>query len=603
MNMPHPSDHSATSGHSGHQTGQAPTAPTHHAERRDTPANASHLDVVVIGAGPAGMQAAIAAAAHGLRVRLLDDQPEPGGQIYRAITRTDAMRSAILGPDYGDGAAMARTFAQCGADYWGDTAVWQITRERQVHVLRHGASHVLSADHIVLATGAMERPFPIPGWTLPGVMTAGAAQILLKSEGAVPAHPAVLAGCGPLLYLLAWQYLQAGIPIQAIVQTTPAGNLARALRHLPALAAGWADLKKGLSLIRALKQRKVPIHRHATDLHITGDACATGLQFTAGGKRILLESPLILLHQGVVPNNQATWALRARHDWNALQHAWVPATDDCGALDVPGFYLAGDGAGIVGASTAALQGRLAGLAIARDSAQARAGGQADGRTGDQADNLTEGRAIARTSNRPDGQTRSGNNPGAAALDADIRQLQQRIRKQRAFRRFLDALYEPAGDTRIPADDTIVCRCENVTAGDIRLQLRNGSTDPNQVKSFTRCGMGPCQGRQCGLTVTELIASHHGVPESSVGYYRLRPPLRPITLAELASEQDAAVGTAQPQATVSAAAKEVIPPAQAAQADHAAQTAQKAHAAPDCRVALAVHTQPGTAQPAGQPRHV
>ncbi|WP_229635511.1 (2Fe-2S)-binding protein [Pseudomonas syringae] len=104
-----------------------------------------------------------------------------------------------------------------------------------------------------------------------------------------------------------------------------------------------------------------------------------------------------------------------------------------------------------------------------------------------------------------------------------------------IRPLLDALYQAKEENRIPADNVIVCRCEEVTAGDLRGFVALGCAGPNQAKSFGRCGMGPCQGRMCGLTVTEVIAKARGVSAAEVGHYRVRPPTKPITLGELAGE--------------------------------------------------------------------
>jgi len=213
----------------------------------------------------------------------------------------------------------------------------------------------------------MERPFPIPGWTLPGVMTAGAAQILLKSAGVAPSQPVVLAGCGPLLYLLAWQYLRAGVRIGAIVDTTRRGDCLRALPHLGGALAGWRDLRKGLGLIRSIRDAGIPHHRAATDLAVEGGEQATALRFRVGATSHRVQSDLILLHQGVVPNNQITASLRLAHRWDDQQLCWVPAADAWGRLELDGLLIAGDGRGIVGGSAAALQGQLAALAAAHDA--------------------------------------------------------------------------------------------------------------------------------------------------------------------------------------------------------------------------------------------
>lgn len=455
------------------------------------------VDLLVVGAGPAGMSAAIAAREVGAQVVLLDEQPEPGGQIYRAIAQQhpqhDARRLQVLGDDYAAGRPLAEALARSGARHEAGVAVWEVTREGQVHGLQHGRVRSWQARQVVLATGAMERPVPIPGWTLPGVMTAGAAQILLKSAQLVPTGPLVLAGCGPLLYLLAWQYLRAGVPIGAIVDTTDRADHRRALAHAAGALRGWKLLAKGLKLMGALRRAGVPFYTGATELAVEGADHAEALAFTAGGRRQRLAASTVLLHQGVVPNTQITWSLRAEHTWSDAQLCWLPVADAWGALSVPGVFIAGDGGGIGGALAAASQGRLAGLAAAARLCR-----------------ITE-----------------------AERDRLAAPVRAELATQLAARPFLEALYRPK--LRVPADEVIVCRCEEVTAGALRQHVALGCTGPNQAKSFGRCGMGPCQGRLCGLTVTEVIAEARGVSPAEVGYYRVRPPIKPITLGELARE--------------------------------------------------------------------
>lgn len=458
----------------------------------------SDADIVVIGAGPSGMAAATLAARSGARVTLLDEQDGVGGQIWRSITAATQARLQTLGPDYAAGLNPAHDFSDSGAQHIKRATVWQVTREGVVNYLHAGASCSIRAKRVILCSGAMERPFPIPGWTLPGVMTAGAAQILLKSADTVPTQPAVLAGCGPLLYLLAWQYVRAGVPIAAIIDTTDSGDYRRAAPHLASALRAWPYLKKGLGLLRVLRKKGVPFFKAATGLEIEGDQKVQAIRFVAGGKKHCLKTDLVLLHQGVVPNTQFTWALRAPHTWDTAQLCWRPDTDELGRLaDVEQVLVAGDGRGIGGAGAAGIQGRLAALAALQDLGVMSA---AD---------------------------------AAPLVDQARNELQDHMR----IRPFLDAMYRPKDANRIPADDVLVCRCEEVTAGAIRGFVKLGCTGPNQTKSFGRCGMGPCQGRLCGLTVTEVIADARNIAPEEVGYYRIRPPIKPITLAELSAARD------------------------------------------------------------------
>jgi NADPH-dependent 2,4-dienoyl-CoA reductase/sulfur reductase-like enzyme len=451
------------------------------------------IDIAVIGAGPAGMSAAIAARSAGLSVAVLDEQQASGGQIYRGVLATDARRSAILGPDYTDGAQLAQAFAGCGAEHRTGASVWQVTRERRIDYLRDGVSQELHARAVILCTGAMERPFPVPGWTLPGVMTAGAGQILLKASAVVPSAPVVLAGCGPLLYLLAVQYLRAGAQIAAVVDTTQRADVLRALPLLPGALGDPKLLLKGWALLRALKAGGTRIFRGASGIAIEGAEAAHAIRFRTPPGEQRIEAALFLLHQGIVPNTQVTRSLRATHVWDQAQLCFRPELSAQGALQgVSGFFVAGDGATIMGALASAASGALAGLAAARTL-------------------------------------------GTSGLDARIVQAQRKLQSLRRARPFIDAVYQPKREFRIPADPVVVCRCEEITAGEIRRHVRAGCVGPNQLKSFTRCGMGPCQGRQCGLTASEIIAAERGLAPGEVGYQRVRPPIKPITVGELAGE--------------------------------------------------------------------
>lgn len=456
--------------------------------------NADLFDVVVVGAGPAGLSAAIEARHWGLSVAVLDEQPATGGQIYRNVDAAGPKLRAILGDDYVAGAALTRTFAQSGAQHIAGASVWNVGRDRKINYLRDGVSHVVEGRSIVLASGAMERPFPIPGWTLPGVMGAGAAQILIKSAGALPREPAVLAGCGPLLYLLAVQYLQAGIELKAVVHTTQRADFLRALPHLAGALRGWRDLRKGMEMLRQLRRHRVPVYAGAQHLAVKGELRAQALCFTHKGVERRIDTSLVLLHQGVVPNTQIGWSLRAKHNWSDAQLCWIPETDEDGEIEDTRIYIAGDSRGIVGAKASAAQGRLAAISIASKLQR----------------------------------------PGVAERRLRAQQQRTELNRHLQIRSFLDALYRPKDSHRIPVDDSvIVCRCEEVSAGQIRRHVEVGCQGPNQTKAFGRCGMGPCQGRLCGLTVTELIAQGRGVPPQDVGYYRIRPPIKPVTLGELA----------------------------------------------------------------------
>lgn len=468
-------------------------------------------DLAIVGAGPAGMAAAATATELGLTTVVLDEQPEPGGQIYRGIERLAATRPThldLLGTDYAEGLALTRAFRKAGIDYFDSAQVWQVDpadAESRVFYRRNGAVGIVTAKKIMIAPGAMERPLPVPGWTLPGVLTCGAAQTVLKANGLVPKGRFVLAGCGPLLLLLAAQLARAGLKPVALLETML--NRWAALPHLLPFLATPGYARKGLGLLSELKAAGVAHYKNVTRLAIHGDTQAREIEYDCDGATRREPIDAVFLHQGVVPNGNLAWSLNLAHKWNDAQRCFHPSLDEWGRSSVPAIRVAGDAGGIVGASGAQAMGSIAAYAVAEDLGT-----------------ITTSECRER----------------AAAAHA-------LLHKQRAARPFLDALYRPTQHWVAPqAHDTVVCRCEEVRSGEIRrLVTGQNCPGPNQMKSFVRCGMGPCQGRLCGLTVVEIIAECRRLPVSEVGYYRIRPPVKPVTVGDLAAldvtTRDDAVG--------------------------------------------------------------
>jgi NADPH-dependent 2,4-dienoyl-CoA reductase/sulfur reductase-like enzyme len=459
---------------------------------------AEHYDIAIVGAGPAGLSAAARAAELGLSVLLADENPAPGGQIYRAITTTPVADRSVLGEDYWKGGALVARLEKTSTVYAPGCTVWSVAPDEEggfeLGLSLGGQARLIAAGQIILATGAQERPFPIPGWTLPGVMTAGAAQIALKSSGLVPGGRTVIAGCGPLLYLLAGQLAAAGTNIVAVLDTTPRRNWLAAIAAVPDFLRS-PYLAKGLKLMTQAR-RKLPFRTGVTALAAEGADTVTGVRVTRGGATETLPCDVLLLHQGVIPGINLPNAAGCAQHFDEVQRCWTPTVDDWFASSIPGIAIAGDGAGIGGAESAALRGEIAAFEAAR--------------------------RLGRLSE--------------AQRDEMAAPIRAGLARSLRGRRFLDLLYRPAENFLAPpADETIVCRCEEVTAGQIRdTASRLGVTGPNQMKAFLRCGMGPCQGRLCGPTVVELIAQAHKVSPAETGYYRLRPPVKPITLGELAA---------------------------------------------------------------------
>ena len=466
-------------------------------------------EILVLGAGPAGLAAAITASRHGASTLLIGEQAAPGGQVYRALEDVVRLRqndTKILGKDYLTGAELIGEFRASHCRYVAGATVWNIDpSEKRVFASVGQGSTIFSPRKIILATGALERPLPFPGWTLPGVFTAGAAQIMLKSAGHVPSGKVVLFGSGPLLLLVASQLSQAGVSDITLLETTSVRDYMKAAPFLPGALRKADYLRKGLQMRRRLKQTGVRIFSGVRTIKAIGNNHVSRVDFETSDQSCSIEADTLFFHAGVIPNTQITRLVGAAHEWSDIQTAWKPSLTRWGETSRPGVFVAGDGGGIEGAEVAALTGKISALEALH-----------------QLGHITE--SVRNKTARP---------------------LHRQCQAHRPLRRFLDTLYPaPLDLLKDPPSETIICRCWEVTAGAIKSSAARGCDTADEVKSALRCGMGPCQGRMCGSSVQTLIAAARNTELSSIEGFNIRAPLKPLRLADLATLEDAACQDAE-----------------------------------------------------------
>lgn len=450
----------------------------------------TQTDVLILGSGPAGLAAACAARSCGLDVTLVDEQAAPGGQLFRGIEMPQA-RAMLDAKERATGLRLVEDFRNSGATYIPNAIVWGVEPHKLSYTV-NGKSEILGAANIILAPGGMERPVPFPGWTLPGVMGAGGADILLRSGGTLSANPTteiVLAGNGPLLLLLAGHLLSTGSRISAWLDTGRMSNRLLAAAFMPAGLLDSGYLFKGFGMALKVLRSKVPMIRNASNIHAIGADRLEMIRYTVDGKVREIEANVLLRHEGIIPRTHILQSMHGRFNWDKIHRCWNPVVDEDGATSLEGVFLAGDAAIVHGGDVSILKGTLAGIAVAKRSGV-----------------ITASEAAFRS--------------------APARKHLRYLHRARSFLRYL---FAPNPEIFNIPDETIVCRCECVTAGNIRQAVAQGFTNVNEVKRFTRCGMGQCQGRMCGPALAELVAAARKSSPPKAGMLNVRQPLRPVTL--------------------------------------------------------------------------
>jgi len=424
----------------------------------------------------------------GLAPIVVDEAERPGGQVYRQPPASGARESAaIYGFEAKKAAAIHRVLRDNRGriDHRPRTFVWNVFGQRLDLLAPDGQSE-LRFDRLVLATGAMDRVVPFPGWTLPGVFTLGAAQIALKAQGVAIGRRVALVGAGPLLPLVAHQYAKAGANVVAALDATTFGAK---LAQLAGLFASADTFAKGLWYTARNRLRGLDVRYGIRSLRVEGSERVEALVWReASGEERRVDCDAVGASFGLRPEAQLADLAGCRFAFAADARQWLPERSGEGRSSVAGVYLAGDGAGIGGADVAELQGRRTALALLEDL----------------------GRDVDRS---------------------EVARLDRALDRQARFRRALDAAYPfPAHLLDTIGDDEVVCRCEGIRAGALHHAVRErGAREVNRLKALTRIGMGRCKGRVCGEVAAELLARACGDDIERMGRLRGQPPVKPIPI--------------------------------------------------------------------------
>lgn len=452
------------------------------------------MRVVVVGSGPAGVRAAQALVEAGLTPIVVEEGRRDGGQVYRRQPEHfKRSYAALYGPDAAKAEALHRGFEALRPhiDHRPETLAWNVA-DRALHTVCAGRPQAIPFDALLLCPGATDRLMPLDGWHRAGCYSLGAAQIALKSQACAIGSQVVFAGTGPLLYLVASQYVKAGAQVAAVLDTSPARPSLGAMLKL--LSRPQLVLR-GLGLIAGLRRAGVEVLAGVALLRVEGSAeqGVEGISLRdAAGRERQFTCDAVGLGYHLRSETQLADLAGCGFVFDDASRQWLPQLDADGRSSVPGVYLAGDGARLQGADGAEAAGRLAALAAMQDA---------------------------------------GHGAGSARYTAERDALRRRLATMERFRRGLAQAF-PWPHERAAAlpDDAVLCRCEAVTAGELRRCVREmGSQELNRAKAFSRVGMGRCQGRFCGHAAAEVVAHAAAIPVEQVGRLRAQAPVKPLMM--------------------------------------------------------------------------
>mgnify|MGYP003145951565 CR=1 FL=1 len=454
-------------------------------------------DIAVIGGGAAGLTAACVAAEAGASVLVIDERPTPGGQYFKQPTKVlDPPDPGRDDRQFAGGRRLLDRARRAGVRFIAGT-VWTAEGPGLLRVLAGQSETTVSARRVIVATGAYERGLPVPGWTLPGVVTTGAAQTLLRSYRVLAGRRVLIAGNGPLNLQVALELAGAGADVVAVVEAAAKPG-PWALGPIMRMTASAPDLAiQGAGYVRRLDKLGIPmLHGHVVERI---DAAPGGLTVSlrqTGGERVVSvhKAERVALGYGFQPANELLRLFGCRHAFDAAHGQLATVRDaDCRTSDET-VFAAGDCTGLGGAFAAISEGIIAGAAAARDLGHA----------------------------------------GSKAAREGLARARKDLRRHRRFQQALWSLYAADLPLAPCAPETVVCRCEEVTLGEIDAALEGGDVGIGALKRATRLGMGRCQGRYCAPVAAEILARRTGRPVAELSFFAPRGPLKPIPIGAIAT---------------------------------------------------------------------
>jgi len=443
-------------------------------------------DLIIIGDGPAGLSAADQAAAMGITFLIIDENPLPGGRIFTqsGLKQSDNIFNTAQKK------RLFKKFSSFTRSLKSQTSVIGVFPDNILLLTSGEGTTKVRYKSLIVACGASETGIPFPGWTLPGVMTSGCTQTLLKTQGIFP-KKAVLAGTGPLQLILADQLIKRGGKVLALVET---GSLPTWLKASTALLGQWKLLKEMGACSLTLARHRVPVYFNSLVSSAHGEKSLQEIKISSlkGSLKKTIKTDSLCIGYGFVPSYEITCSAGAKQ--TLINDKWGPVRGQDMQTSVEGLFAVGDGAEINGAVMAEYEGAVAAIGTTRFLGK-----------------ICESEAKKRLS-----------------------LLYQKIKKEEKLRKQFNQLMKLPGKVfELASDDTVICRCEDITLRDLKTAAKDANSDINELKRLSRVGMGLCRGRTCGTAVGEILSKLTGSPLEKIGFFTPRPPFRPVTIGQLA----------------------------------------------------------------------
>jgi thioredoxin reductase/bacterioferritin-associated ferredoxin len=458
-----------------------------------------NVSLAIIGAGPAGLSAAAQAAKLGIDTVVLDMHAQAGGHFFSLPP--DEFQLLHPKKDIEEGKSIINQAKNAGAEILTGAEVWGIYPEDPFRICLSGSEpKEIRASKIILAPGAIERSYPFPGWTLPGVLTAGGALSLLKNQKILPGQRVLISGTGPLQLALAAQLASYDVDVEGVLELESRGSLLDSWRSMISAASQYERIWEGLNYLLKLRSRKVPylfgwsVIRALGEKEVGGAVIAqvgnTGKPMPGSEKTI--EVDCICLGYGLLPDTQFTRLLECAHILHPQLHVLVPVRDEWLQTSLAGVFAVGDAADINGKVAATLEGRLAAIGVALQSGQ-----------------IDEAQACQLS-----------------------KSFLPKLSIERRFAQQLLRVFNLPPDPCVLADpETVICRCECITYQQIQEAIRDGATSVQAVKYHSRAGMGWCRGITCAPLISQIISQQGGIDLEYASRASTRPPIFPVALED------------------------------------------------------------------------